>query len=218
VADQGADDTSHLALAGSIITRVTTELWIVRHGDVDRAHQGVDPPLSARGHDQAKAMAAGLAGAPELAGVTAVHCSPMRRTVQTAEPLAAALGVPLVHHDGLAEYDRDSPEYLLMADLKALGDGRFEQVMAGDLSAYGTDWPTFRNRVLAALRDVVAAVDGVGVVVSHGGPINALVGVALGVEKRRWLAIPDNASLTRIGVAADGRLKLLSLNETWYLR
>jgi broad specificity phosphatase PhoE len=213
----GHDGASLAALAGGILTTVSAELWLVRHGAVDRAWTAADPPLSAEGHAEAKTMAAALAGASRLADITAIHCSPMRRTQQTAAPLAAAFDLPVVLHDGLAEFDRYSPEYLLMSELKARGDIRYEQMMAGDLSAWGTDWTTFRNGALAALRDVVAAVDRIGVVVTHGGIINALVGVALGHD-RAWLNIPANCSLTRIGVSANGSMKLLSLNETWYLR
>ena len=217
MAEQGSDDTSLSAVAGSILTEVSTELWLIRHGAVDRDWTDADPPLSAEGHEQAKVVAAALAGVPALAGITAVHCSPMLRTRQTAEPFAAAVGLPVVLHDGLAEFDRHAPEYQLLSELKARGDNRYEQVMAGDLSAWGTDWATFRNGALAALRDVVAEADRIGVVFTHGGIINALVGAALG-HRGAWLNIPENGSLTRLGISADGRLKLLSLNETWYLR
>jgi broad specificity phosphatase PhoE len=214
---QSADETSVAALAATILTKVRTELWLVRHGAVDREWTAADPPLSAEGHEQAKAMATALAAVPKLAGITAIHCSPLLRTQQTAEPLAVALGLPVVLHEGLAEFDRNAPEYLLLSELKARGDVRYEQVMAGDISAWGTDWATFRNGAVAALRDVVAAVDRIGVVITHGGIINALIGVALGHDQA-WLNIPEHASLTRFGMSADGRLKLLSLNETWYLR
>jgi probable phosphoglycerate mutase len=217
VTDQGDDATSLSAVAATILTRVTTELWLVRHGAVDRDWTDADPPLSAAGHEQAKATAAALLTVDRVAQIDAVHCSPMLRTRQTAEPLTAALGVSLVVHEGLAEFDRDAPEYLLLSELKARGDARFEQVMAGDLSAWGMTWTSFRNEAVAALREVAASVDGFGVVITHGGVINALVGAALGHDQA-WLTIPEHASLTRIGVSADGRLKLLSLNETWHLQ
>jgi probable phosphoglycerate mutase len=217
VTEAQADDASHRAFAANILTKITAELWLVRHGAVDREWHGADPPLAAAGHDQAKVLATVLSSAPQLAGITDIHCSPLLRTRQTAQPLADALHLPLVLHEGLAEFDRNAPEYLLLSELKARGDARFDQVMAGDLSAWGTDWPTFRNNAVAALHEVAAAVDRIGVVFTHGGVINALVGVALGHDQA-WLSIPEHASLTRIGVSADGKLKLLSLNETWHLR
>jgi probable phosphoglycerate mutase len=189
---QSTDEASVAALAATILTKVHTELWLVRHGAVDREWTAADPPLSAEGHEQAKVVAAALAGVPALAGMTAIHCSPLLRTQQTAEPLAAALGLPVVLHEGLAEFDRNAPEYLLLSELKARGDARYEQVMAGDISAWGTDWATFRNGAVAALRDVVAAVDRIGVIVTHGGVINALIGVALGHDQA-WLNIPEHA-------------------------
>jgi probable phosphoglycerate mutase len=217
VTDQGDDDASLTALAANILTKVETELWLVRHGAVDRTFPGADPPLSAAGHGQATLLAEVLSGVDRFAEITEIHCSPMLRTRQTADPLADALRLPVVTHDGLAEFDRNAPEYLLLSELKARGDVRFEQVMAGDLSAWGTDWPSFRNGAVAALHEVANSVDRFGVVFTHGGVVNALVGVCLGHDQA-WLSIPEHASLTRIGVAADGKLKLLSLNETWHLR
>ncbi|HEY3603204.1 MAG TPA: histidine phosphatase family protein [Sporichthyaceae bacterium] len=217
MAERWADDTSHSALAANILTKVTTELWLVRHGAVDREFVGADPPLSAGGHEQAKVLADVLSEVDRFADIDAIHCSPMLRARQTAEPLAGTLRLPVVTHEGLAEFDRNATEYMLLSELRARGDVRFEQVMAGDLSAWGTDWPTFRNEAVVAVHEVAASVDGFGVVFTHGGIINALVGVALGHDQA-WLSIPEHASLTRFGVSADGKLKLLSLNETWHLR
>ncbi len=82
------------------------ELILVRHAEpvkIVDADGPADPPLAERGLDQAQRMAAYL-GAESI---SAVWSSPMVRARQTAEPLAAALGVDVVVDRELAEFDRE---------------------------------------------------------------------------------------------------------------
>jgi broad specificity phosphatase PhoE len=51
----------------------------------------VDPKLTELGHEQARAAASALAGA----GIRRIIASPYTRALQTAAPIAAALGVPV---------------------------------------------------------------------------------------------------------------------------
>jgi 2,3-bisphosphoglycerate-dependent phosphoglycerate mutase len=61
-----------------------TEVWLVRHADVyDGLAEVHDPPLSARGRDEAARLAQRLRRLP----VAAVYASPARRAQQTAREL-----------------------------------------------------------------------------------------------------------------------------------
>jgi len=62
---------------------------LVRHAE--KADASKDPVLSEVGQARAKALAEMLAGS----GITAIYCSEYQRTKQTAEPLAAALKIPI---------------------------------------------------------------------------------------------------------------------------
>lgn len=69
-----------------------TQLLLIRHGEVEERYHHVfggriDMELSARGHEQARAMAAYLKSRP----VDALYASPMKRARATAEPIARAL-------------------------------------------------------------------------------------------------------------------------------
>ncbi|MEX5709141.1 histidine phosphatase family protein [Parafrankia sp. FMc6] len=79
-------------------------LLLVRHAvSVAPTLDGPDEhhrPLSAAGHEQAVALVAALAGF----GVSRVVSSPYRRAVQTIEPTAQALGLPVYHRDDLREW------------------------------------------------------------------------------------------------------------------
>jgi broad specificity phosphatase PhoE len=93
------------------------ELYIIRHGQSTNnvtmsenpLNREVDPPLTELGQQQAQAVADYLANGvnaddmieltPEKRqlrtgfGITKLYCSPMRRTLQTARPIGAALGL-----------------------------------------------------------------------------------------------------------------------------
>ena len=76
----------------------TRTLWLVRHGEstwnVLGLAQGYDDQaeLTSRGMRQAAEVAAGFGGV----AIRAIYASDLRRAQQTAAPLAAAAGVPVV--------------------------------------------------------------------------------------------------------------------------
>jgi broad specificity phosphatase PhoE len=67
---------------------------VMRHGD--RFHDCADPQLTELGFEQARRAADMLRSAD--VGISAIFCSPFLRALQTAAPVAAALGLP-VHVD-----------------------------------------------------------------------------------------------------------------------
>lgn len=68
----------------------STTVYVVRHAEKVLGVPGdIDPPISAAGKARAKALASRLAGA----GVTAIVTTQFKRTHETAEPLATAIGV-----------------------------------------------------------------------------------------------------------------------------
>ena len=99
------------------------ELLLIRHAlplRVELSAGRADPPLS----DDGVAQAARLADYLAAEQIDAVYASPLRRARQTAEPLSRRKGLPIVIEDGVAEYDRDSNEYVPMEELKASNDPR----------------------------------------------------------------------------------------------
>ncbi len=188
-----------------------TTVVLARHGHVERG--AADPGLSARGHEEACALAAALVAEP----FDAVYCSPLQRAVQTAAPLCKELGLEPQLRDGLAEFDRHSDEYVLLSALKAAGDPRFDACMAGDLSSWGMELATFRAEACDVLTEILDKHAGGRVfVVAHGGVLNVLLGSVLGLD-RMWFFHPDNCGISRVVADADGGVRLASLNETRHL-
>ncbi len=84
--------------------------YLIRHAQPDYAapvpyHRPPGPGLTAHGQAQAHALGTLLRGA----GIERVASSPLRRCTMTAEPLAAALAVPLLVDADLAEMQPDEP-------------------------------------------------------------------------------------------------------------
>jgi probable phosphoglycerate mutase len=85
---------------------VETTILLIRHGETDWNREGrwqgwADPPLNETGRAQAVALAKRLASER----VDAVYSSDLRRAFETAEPVAAAHGLPIVADRGLREID-----------------------------------------------------------------------------------------------------------------
>jgi probable phosphoglycerate mutase len=191
------------------------ELLIIRHGlpvRIDEADGPADPGLSELGHEQARRVAEWL----RHEKITAVYTSPMRRAVQTAEPLGAVLGVDPVVDDEVAEFDRGQHFYIPLEELKAAGDPRYEALMRGE-QMDEVDPFTFREVVTVAIERIVEANPGGKVaVVCHGGVINAYASHVLGIEFPLFFQ-PTYTSINRFLASSAGHRSVASLNEAGHL-
>jgi broad specificity phosphatase PhoE len=109
-----------------------TTLYLARHGETEwhaeHRYAGVsDVPLTARGLEQAAALAA---WAP-TAGLAAVVASPLSRARRSAQPAAEAAGLPLRIDSRLIEIDFGAGEGMSPGELAA---------------AYPEDWAGFERR------------------------------------------------------------------------
>jgi len=193
------------------------ELLLVRHARPLRieANDGVaDPSLDDVGRSQAAALADWLA----TESIDTVYASPLRRAVETAEPLARRLGLRLVQHDGVVEWDRDSTSYIPIEELKAENDPAWTAMRDEQWDVLGVDPTAFRQRVESAIDAIALSHPSQRVaVVCHGGVINAYTGAVLGFDRVFWFE-PRYTSITRVLVHRDGTRSLFTLNELPHLR
>jgi probable phosphoglycerate mutase len=185
------------------------ELLLIRHARplrVESVDGPADPGLSDLGQRQAEALATWLA--PER--IEAVYTSPLRRSVETAQPVGEALGLAVTPDDALAEYDADAMAYIPIEELRAAGDPRW---MEGPDDIAG-----FQARVVEGVDRLAAAHPSQRIaLVCHGGVINVVVSAVLGIGPR-MVFLPAYTSISRVLVASTGERSLESLNETGHLR
>jgi broad specificity phosphatase PhoE len=179
-------------------------LVIVRHGEstwnAERRLQGqFDPPLSARGREQAAALgrAADLSEFPP----ERVLCSDLRRARETAELMGVAPGR---YEARWREIDIGSWGGRTAAEVDAEVDGLTNWRGGPCTAPDGEPWTAFAARVAAAVDDLAAA-GGSWLVVAHGGCVRAACAHLTGADHLR-LGSPGNASLTTFELGAPARL------------
>jgi broad specificity phosphatase PhoE/ribonuclease HI len=165
-----------------------TTLVLVRHGvtphTVEKRFSGglasANPGLSDEGRDQIRAAAAWLS--PLAERVDAVIASPVRRTLESAEILAEALGKSVEVEPGFAEMEFGSWDGMTFLEV---AERRPDELNAwlGSLDVGAGGGESFRvveKRVLDGLQRVLDAHAGKTVViVSHVTPIKTLVAHAV---------------------------------------
>ncbi len=144
----------------------------------------VDPALTPLGHDQAQAATAALAGM----GIKRILASPYTRALQTAQPVAAALGLPILIHPMVRE------RYAFSCDIGSPVSRLAQSWPEHDFS--GVDevwWPQAEEGAEGVIRRAATfraemAADPIWadtLVVSHWGFILSLTGRSL--ENGQWL-------------------------------
>lgn len=194
------------------------DLLIIRHALPQRVEvvgRAADPPLSETGVRQAEALAAWLA--PE--GIDAIYTSPMNRARETAAPIGEVTGLDVVVEDGVSEYDKDSEAYVPIEELKAEGDPRWTEMLAGGyFSEEGIDPAEFQAGVVDAMERIITDnASRTAAVVCHGGVMNAYVGHVLGLEQYMVFE-PAYTGITRIRASSRGHRSIVTLNEHGHLR
>ena len=87
-----------VCLAWFFESQATTTVIFVRHAEKAVTPEN-DPGLSPAGRQRVAELARQLVDADVVAGVDAVYSTPFRRTAETAQPVADALGLPVNTYD-----------------------------------------------------------------------------------------------------------------------
>ena len=199
-------------------------LLLVRHGASADAVEGTshelldgqgDPPLSPIGQAQAELVGARLAGGD----YAALYVSSLRRTAETAAPLARHTGLTPIVDPDLREVFLGDWEGGLFRQKAADGDPVMTRVMAEENweAVPGAETAqAFGERLHRAITRIAAAhPDSTVVVFSHGAAIGEILHQATGSRPFAFVG-PDNASISRLVVTPD-RWTVRSYNDTAHL-
>lgn len=191
-----------------------TVLWLLRHGQTDWNLEGRWQGQSPRApglNETGRAQAAAAAEALRDERILAVYSSDLPRARETAERVAAALGLPVTLEPRLREINLGLWEGMLYDEIAA----RFPRELAArerervHTSAPGGERPAeVAGRVLDAVGEIVRAHprDAV-VVVSHGVALAAVLCRAAGRPiETIYEHLPENAAPIRVEWNDTGRV------------
>ena len=187
------------------------DLILVRHGETQAAQRGVpfdmvegqgDPGLRPEGEAQAQAVAARLADLP----IGAIWVTTMRRTHQTAAPLATSLNLtPKIERDlrevNLGDWDGGEYRFRAAANdpafLRAKDGHEWGEIPGAETTAQ------LHERVQRGLRRIASLhPDEIVAVVVHGGVVGAAMAIATGARPFAFNGAA-NGSISRIVVDGD---------------
>jgi 2,3-bisphosphoglycerate-dependent phosphoglycerate mutase len=197
---------------------------LVRHGESAAFVEGVpfdlvdghgDPALHPAGQEQAERVAERLAGEP----LQALYVTTLRRTVETAAPLAARLGLTPIVEPDLREVFLGEWEGGVLRRRVREGDPialRMRAEERWDVIPGAEPAADLSSRVERALGAIAARhPDQLVAVFTHGGVIGAALSIATGSRPFAFNGA-DNASISHLVISGD-RWVLRRFNDTSHL-
>ena len=200
------------------------DLILVRHGETDANRNGIlmgsagGPSLNATGRAQAADIAAALKAEP----ITHLYTSPAYRARETAEVISKAIEAPLTEANDLCEIDVGRLEGLTRAEVHrefVSHTLEWERDPATARHPGGETMEELQGRAWKVVQGLSGKHAGeTVVVVSHLFTILAVVTKALEMPLKHFLRIRlEPGAMARIEMS-QGKLAVVSTNETWHLR
>ncbi|WP_063735110.1 bifunctional RNase H/acid phosphatase [Streptomyces sp. RTd22] len=232
LAEPAAPDAPSAAVApvrgwGSADLGTPTTFVLLRHGETPLTPEkrfsgsgGTDPGLSDVGHRQAELVAASLAA---RGTIQAIVTSPLKRCRETADAVAARLGLDVRVDEGLRETDFGAWEGLTFAEVRDRHPDDLDAWLASSKTAPtggGESFAAVARRVALSRDKLIARYAGRTVLlVTHVTPIKTLTRLALGAPPESLFRMElSAASLSAVAYYGDGNASLRLLNDTSHLR
>jgi 2,3-bisphosphoglycerate-dependent phosphoglycerate mutase len=200
------------------------ELLLIRHGESQVAHMGApfplvsgqgDPELAPEGRHQAERVAERL----NAMRIDAIYVSSLRRTAQTAAPLARRLGLtpreePDLREVGLGEWEGGLFRKMV-ADNHPVAQ-RMWALERWDVIPGAEPADAFAGRVRGVVERLAAAHPGERLAVfTHGGLIGQVLATASGSRPFAFIGA-DNASISQVVVTGQQWI-IRGFNDTAHL-
>lgn len=212
------------------------ELILIRHGEPAWVNAGgtpdMDPPLTKRGHEQARLVAERLAS--DRRQIAELIVSPAARARETADPISRMTRVKPKVIDDLVEFQLPDWSNLtpveVAANFRAMRERHPESWWEG--APGGESFHDFEKRVDAAIHELLRARGvehaesgkrnvwkqskdpGRIVVVAHGGTNSLIMSLLLGMETVPWIwerISLHHASIIRLRTVPLGGATIMSL-------
>lgn len=195
-----------------------TYLFLIRHGENEWTERGAlagrtpGVHLNEKGHQQAQDVAQRLKEQP----ISAVYSSPLVRCVETAQPLADALNLPVRIEPGVLEVDYGDWRGGELKELGKRPEWQLVQLFPGGFRFPGGE--TLRetqSRVIATLERIRTAHAGQAVAIyAHGDVLRTCLAYYIGTPLDLFQRIQiSTASISLIGFHRFGP-RILGMNNT----
>ena len=204
----------------------TERLVLVQHCQSEHHVNGLtggwtDTPLTPLGRRQAECLADRLKGMVAGEQVCLV-CSDLKRAKETADVVAAALGVKAQPAPDLREFNNGIAAGMTREETKrheapipSGGPGIDRRPFEG-----AETWREFYARVCRCMDSLLPTFAGVPIIVAHGGTLNNIVAWWLGLPADMLARVsfqPSPASISVLGVSKWGERAIKSLNDRSHL-
>ena len=203
-----------------------TRLYLIRHGqsagNAEGRFGGHGPtPLSDRGRRQAEMTANILA----KEGIAAIYSSDLQRAVETAEPLAKLLDLPIHQSPAFRERHVGVLEGLTFDESKAAYPKDYYALVNRNIHHVITKGESYRHllrRITLKVNEVIRAHQGERVAIySHTGAIcfltlQLLGAIHRGTRQTPWL-ITSNCGINRFEIRNRSNIRVLAINDTRHL-
>lgn len=196
-------------------------LYFMRHGETvwntERRYQGMtDIELSAEGIRQAKCAAERF----KNIHINKIYCSPLKRAMATAEPIAENKGLKIIKEDSFREIYFGEWEGMTVPDLtEKYGDSYINFIR--EPHNYGFPGEQSVDKVIERIKPSVERIikndDGNVLIISHGGIIRLMIMYIMGLDNswftKMWI---NNTGISIIEIKKNRRL-MLTINDSAHL-
>jgi phosphoserine phosphatase len=202
-----------------------TRIILVRHGQtewnrVEHYRGRADIPLNATGFTQAEVT--GVRIALEWVGeIHAIYCSPLLRTLQTAEAIGNHVKLPVSCISSLVDLNMGQWQGLTPDQVRSRWPELFSLWHTSPNSVHFPDGETLeevRNRAMTGLHELIERHAGQTIVLVSHTDVNRVILLSvmgLGIE-RLWAIRQDNCAVNVIEVANNAST-LVTMNDTSHL-
>lgn len=198
-----------------------TKVYLIRHGETEWNAKGkylglTDIPLNNNGERQAKALSSFLS----KERIDAVYSSALTRTIQTARIIAEPHELEVSKISELNEVDFGEWDGLTYFEIKErysnLADDWLNKTSEVQITG-GETWSHFKKRVVSGLRKILNENENKNIlIVSHGGPIKAIISEVLGLSLTSFWKIRQDRGAINIVEFFDEGATITLLNDTYY--
>jgi len=205
---------------------ITKNIWLLRHGQTQYnadgriQGRGINAPLNDKGKEQARLLAQEMQKRLEAAD-TRLYCSSMIRAVQTAQPLAELLGLPLNKTEALEELNYGKFEGAAFEDVEDELNQLMQEWDNGktQVAPEGGESPQeVLNRADAFIQPLLAE-NGCKnlVIVAHGRVLRVLISAYLYKDLKHMSRIQHHNANINCLQFADNAFKAKIINDITHL-